>query len=650
MCGILGMLNADGREMDRDRLLAMAATLAHRGPDGEGAYVDGPAALAHRRLSIIDLGGGGQPMSNEDGTVWIVFNGEIYNFPALRRELEDRGHRFRTRSDTEVIVHAYEEYGEDCVKKLRGMFAFGIWDARRQRWFLARDRLGKKPLYYYHDGRRFVFASEIKAILRDRSVPREIDPTALRDYFTYGYIPFPKTIFRSIRKLPPAHRMRVARPAEASGRVDLRTEAYWDLEYAPDRTLSETDWIEGLREKLLEAVRVRLLSDVPLGAFLSGGIDSSAVVAMMSRLMDQPVKTFSIGFEESDFSELEYARRVAERFGTQHHETIVRPDAIALLPKLAWAFDEPFADSSAIPTYYVSRMAREQVTVVLSGDGGDETFAGYRRYLWATGLSRWDFLPGRLRETLFGWPAALMPEGLRGKGALRNMSLGPFERYRCLITQDAARCLPYLLSEDLQRAMGDAEPSGSDFLAPYYHRHPEADYLSKLQYLDTKTYLPEDILTKVDRASMLCSLETRAPLLDHELLEFVARMPSHLKLKKGETKYILKKAMEGILPPEILHRPKMGFAVPLVHWFKGDLVEVARDLLLSPRCRQRGYVNTRFVERLLADHQKKARDHSLRIWELLFFEQWCRNWLDASDAEPAAWDHPPVRRSEILVR
>lgn len=627
MCGIIGILNANGEPVDRGNILSMAAVMSHRGPDGEGAYCDGPVGLAHRRLSIIDLSGGTQPMSNEDGSVWITFNGEIYNFPDLKRDLEAKGHRFRTKSDTEAIVHAYEEYGPDCVKRLRGMFAFGIWDARKRRLFLARDRMGKKPLHYFSDGKKFIFASEIKAIVQDRQVPREIDPDALVDYFTHLYIPFPRTIFRSVRKLPPGHWMTVSFET-AAGRSSLGIDQrpYWDLRYSPDASMSEQDWVEGLREKINEAVRVRLMSDVPLGAFLSGGVDSSAVVAAMAAAQAGPVKTFSVGFEEEDFSEIEYARAIARRFGTDHHEEVVRPDAVDLLPKLAWEFDEPFADSSAIPTYHVSRMARQHVTVALSGDGGDETFAGYKRYAWADGLSRWDFLPSFVRRAAFGWPSALMPQGMRGKGALRNMSMGPYERYRSLITHDEPGYLDRLLTADVKVQM---RADGDDLFKQFYGRFPDADYLTRLQYLDTKTYLAEDILTKVDRTSMLCSLETRAPLLDHELQEYVARMPASLKLFAGEKKYIFRRAMRGVLPDEILDRPKMGFAVPLGKWFKKDLDSFARETLLGPTARERGIFDPRFVEKVLDDHQKKTRDLSARIWSLLFFEQWCRNWVDA---------------------
>ena len=632
MCGIVGMM--DMASPDRLLLERMNRTLSHRGPDGEGYHLDGPVALGHRRLSIIDLHGGGQPLSNEDGTVWIAFNGEIYNFQELRGELVAKGHRFRTRSDTETIIHAYEEYGDLCVEKLRGMFAFAIWDAAKRKLFVARDRLGKKPIYYWFDGKRFIFASEIKAILEDPRVTRELDLKSLADYLTYNYIPFPHTILKGIRKLPPGHSISVVpvNPSDRGDETSLRTaiRKYWDINYAPEWDRSEEEWGEALREKLQEAVQIRLISEVPLGAFLSGGIDSSAVVALMSRAQSAPVKTFSIGFKEQDFSELHYARKIAERFGTEHHEYIVEPDAVEVLPKLAWGFDEPFADSSAVPTYYVSKLAREHVTVILSGDGGDETFAGYRRYGWAADMCRHDWVPLQMKKMLFGLPASLLPDGVKGKGTLRHLSKDAFERYAGLNTFAEPPYLSRLLSRETTDSIAK-EYSGSlpDFSAMehFYKQCTSDDYLTRIQYVDTKVYLAEDILTKVDRASMLCSLETRAPLLDHEVVELAARMPPTLKLRGGEAKYILKKAMAGILPDEILYRKKMGFGVPLSHWFKKDLTEYAHDLLLSREARQRGIFNAGYVDSLLVSHRKGGRDLSARIWALLFFEQWCRNWL-----------------------
>jgi asparagine synthase (glutamine-hydrolysing) len=660
MCGIAGILDINSTP-EKGLMERMCRIMTHRGPDGEGYHISGPVALGHRRLSIIDLEGGKQPLCNEDGTVWITFNGEIYNFQELRDDLVARGHRFATRSDTEAIVHAYEQYGERCVERLRGMFAFAVWDSKMGKLFIARDRLGKKPVYYCHNAGRFLFASEIKAILQDDGVKRELDPKALVDYLTYHYIPFPETIFKGIKKLEPGHFMvvRIAHDvrnvrnvqeaqdvqiehAERSNKVtseviehperlELSIDQYWDIRYEPDDCLSESDWIDALREKLREAVKIRLISEVPLGAFLSGGIDSSTVVALMSQVQSAPVKTFSIGFREKDFSELEYARQVAEKFGTEHHEFVVEPDAIEVLPRLAWEFDEPFADSSAIPTYYVSKAAREQVTVILSGDGGDETFAGYRRYGWAQDMSKCDAIPAPLKKAFFGLPASLLPDGIKGKGALKHLSKGAFERYAGLNTFGEPPYLEKVLSKDtlsaVRRVYSGRLPDYSA-MERYYKSCSASDYLTRIQYVDTKVYLSEDILTKVDRASMFCSLETRAPLLDHEVIELAARMPSSFKLKSGETKYILKKAMEGILPDDILYRRKMGFGVPLVHWFKKDLTEYARDLLLSKQARERGLFNAKHVETVLDTHQKKGRDLSARIWALLFFEQWAKNWVD----------------------
>ncbi len=640
MCGIAGIFDIHSTP-ERSLIEKMARVMTHRGPDGEGYFMDATVALGHRRLSIIDLEGGKQPLCNEDKTVWITFNGEIYNFQRLRNELLDKGHRFNTHSDTEVIVHAYEEYGVKCLDRFRGMFAFAIWDKRNNVLFMARDRVGKKPLYYHLNRDRFIFASELKAILQDKGIERELNTKALVDYLTYHYVPFPETILKGICKLPPGHFMEVraesvkAVEGEEKGgskqnKLSARIIQYWDVKYEPDYSLSEDRWCEALREKLKEAVRIRLISDVPLGAFLSGGIDSSAVVALMSQVQDAPVKTFSIGFKEEEFNELKYARQVAEQFGTEHHEFIVEPDAIDVLPKLAWEFDEPFADSSAIPTYYVSKIAREHVTVILSGDGGDETFAGYRRYLWARDMQKYDWLPALAKKVFFGIPAALLPEGMKGKGMLKHLSQDPFERYAGLNTFGDPDYLGNIFSNDLI----DELTQGRTIRLPdhlhlknYYDNCSTDDYLTRIQYVDTKSYLAEDILTKVDRASMLCSLETRAPLLDHEIIELAARIPSSLKIKNGETKYILKRAMNGTLSDEILNRGKMGFGVPLVHWFKKDLIQYAQEVLLSRETKERGIFNQKYIQIILENHQKRGRDLSARIWALLFFEHWCRNWM-----------------------
>jgi asparagine synthase (glutamine-hydrolysing) len=626
MCGIVGIIDLY-KKASVEKLTEMSSVMSHRGPDEEGYHVDGHVALGHRRLSIIDLESGKQPMSNEDGTIWITYNGEIYNFPEIKKELIEKGHHFKTRSDTETIIHAYEEYGIQCLEKIRGMFAFGIWDKKKRELFLARDRLGKKPLYYYIENNKFVFASEIKAILQDNRVKRELNSVALADYLTYNYIPFPNTIFKNIFKLKPAHFCIVKIRNEA---IETTIKPYWDIKYNPDFSLTENDWIEGLREKIKEAVKIRLISDVPLGAFLSGGIDSSSVVAFMSMVQDKPVKTFSIGFREEDFSEMEYAKEIAKRFGTEHFELTVEPDAIEVLPKLAWEFDEPFADSSAIPTYYVSKMARQHVKVILTGDGGDEVFAGYKRYLWAKDMSKYDWLPDGIKKLLFGVPAKLLPEGIKGKGMLMHLSKNAFERYAGLNTFSDRSYLKNILNKDILNNLKlnyNENNSNMLKLKQYYESCNVDDYLTKIQYVDTKIYLAEDILTKVDRASMLCSLETRSPFLDHELVEFVASIPSSLKIKKDQTKYILKKTMNGVLPETILYRRKMGFGVPLVHWFKEDLLDYARDTLFSKNSITDDIFNKEYVNTILNNHQKHGRDLSARIWALLFFEHWSRHWM-----------------------
>jgi len=627
MCGIAGYIDLK-QQADQSLIEKMTRIMEHRGPDGEGYHLDFPVALGHRRLSIIDLAGGKQPMADDSERYWITFNGEIYNFPDLRQKLIQQGHHFNTRCDTETILAAYKHYGDKCVDHLRGMFAFAIWDSAEKTLFLARDRVGKKPLYYYLDSHHFIFASEIKAIIQHPAVSRDIDPQAIADYFNYNYIPFPRTIFKSVKKMLPGHLIKL--DVEADSTLKFQQEEYWDIHYAPEPDIPESEWCEALREKIDEATRIRMISDVPLGAFLSGGVDSSAVVAFMAQAQSTPVKTFSIGFKEEDFSETKYARQVAEQFGTEHHEFIVEPDAMEMLPKLAWEYDEPFADSSAVPTYYVSKLAREHVTVILTGDGGDETFAGYRRYPWANDMHCYDVLPNFMKKFLFGLPSSMLPEGVRGKGMLRHLSCPPFERYAGINTYGERSYIGKLFSDDFKSKLpGNFEKAYPDFslMRHYYDRCNVDDYLTRIQYLDTKVYLAEDILTKVDRASMLCSLETRAPLLDHEVLELAARMPSSIKIKNGETKYILKKALEPLLPENILYRKKMGFGVPLVHWFKDDLVDYAHDVLLSTQAQQRGFFNPEQVSQILQTHKKRGRDLSPRIWSLLFFEHWCRIWL-----------------------
>jgi len=626
MCGIAGIADVAGRVADEALLRAMTSVQAHRGPDGEAVVCRGPVGLGHRRLAIIDLNTGDQPMANEDGSIWIVFNGEIYNFHELRRELEARGARFRTVSDTEVILKAYEADGPACVERLRGMFAFAILDERRRRLLLARDRAGIKPLVYAWDGRRLLFGSEIKAILQDPHVDRDLDQEALGDYLTYHYVPAPRTIFRAVRKLPPASTLLL--PLDGGEPV---VSEYWRLRFAPDPHVTESEWIERLRTHLADAVRSHMVSDVPIGAFLSGGVDSSTVVALMAQASAAPIRTFSIGFDEADFDELRFARQVATRYGTDHYELVVKPSALEVLPKLAWHFDEPFADSSAIPTYYVSKITREHVTVALSGDGGDENFAGYRRYARAVALhERLDRGAAALLRPLFRAAASALPVGVPGQAYAGLLGAGPIDRYRRLVAYQRRETLRRLLSDDLAALARSA--ASADTFARLAARSGAPDYVTALQYIDVYTYLPGDILTKVDLTSMAVSLESRVPLLDHKLMEFVATIPSSLKLRNGTGKYLLKRAMATSLPVEILTRRKMGFGVPLAAWFRSELRDMTRDVLLSPAARQRGLFRIKEVETLLKTHDAGRRDCSARLWALVCFELWMRQWADRGPA------------------
>jgi asparagine synthase (glutamine-hydrolysing) len=626
MCGICGILDGEANPNLAAEVRGMAATLAHRGPDNDGFYDSPHCALGHRRLRIIDLSPlGHQPMCNEDGTVWISFNGEIYNYLELRPELEVRGHQFRSQTDTEVILHLYEELGDAFLKRLNGMFAIALWDARRQRLLLARDRFGKKPIYYHFDGRRLLFGSELKAILAVPGVPRELNPEALSIYLSLGYIPSPLTVFKSVAKLPPAS-MLVAERVPGGGLRLTGPERYWNLRYQPDHTLTEEECVQRIRELLRDAVRIRMFSDVPLGAFLSGGIDSSCVVAMMAGLSDRPVETFSIGFDEAGFDETPYAEMVAKKFRTNHRRFRCRPDALEVLPTLVHHFDEPFADSSSIPTYYVSKIARQVVTVALSGDGGDETFAGYTRY--DNGMRRWQWaqiLPDSVVRGMFRVLTELYPVGSRGWGILHRNSLAPLDSY----IADVSHFHMKEKAAVLATTNGHERDGGAFALARRLAGECGSDdFLSQMQYVDQMLYLPDDILVKVDRASMAVSLEARAPLLDYRLAEFMATVPAELRYRHRTKKYLLKKALTGILPDEILHRKKMGFGTPLRHWFRRDAAEFTREILLSRQTRERGIFNPREVELTLERHSQGRRDFSGKLWSLLFFELWCRHWLD----------------------
>lgn len=632
MCGIAGFVDLWERKAhaleDREAILArMCRIITHRGPDDQGVMVQTGVALGMRRLSIIDLAGGHQPMSGEDGSVTIVFNGEIYNFQELKPNLEARGHIFQTHSDTEAIVHAYEEFGPECLKDLRGMFAFAIWDDKARNLFIARDRAGKKPLYYTTTPNgTFVFGSELKALLEHPEVERRINAEALDAYFTLGYVPDPLSIFEDIHKLPPGHYLNFK-----DGQVTVKQ--YWDFELQPGKSLSEEDYLDELRDLLDESVRLRLISEVPLGAFLSGGIDSSTVVGLMARHMGQPVKTFSIGFHEDSYNELKYARLTAEKFGTDHHEFFVTPDICKVVDELAWHFDEPFADSSAIPTYMVSKLARDHVTVVLSGDGGDELFAGYTRYAIERKRGAFERLPKPLREGLMRPLSQRLPHATWGRNYLHNVSLDPVSRYLDSVSVFTSLNRRSLYTPDFSQKLGPGGYAGGLFheLAGNVKSNEPLD---RLLYLDSKTYLPGDILTKVDRMSMAVSLEARAPLLDHKLIEFVTRVPASLKLAGLETKHLLKSAVKDLVPAEILNRAKQGFGVPIQEWINQQLRSRIRDTLSDARTRQRGYVDSRYVDVLLDEHERGRRDHSMRLWSLVMLELWHRQFLDKRQQPP----------------
>jgi asparagine synthase (glutamine-hydrolysing) len=616
MCGIAGFIDVERSRDNAEQLIdSMCRVIRHRGPDDQGIWIGDGVALGMRRLSIIDLAGGHQPIFNEDQTIFVVFNGEIYNYRDLQKELQEHGHHFTTNSDTEVIVHAYEEYGDDCVKHLRGMFTFAIWDRKRHRLLAARDRFGKKPLNYYWDGERLIFGSEIKSILQ-AGIPREINPIALDEYLVYGYVSAPNTLFKGVMKLPAAHIL-----TYEDGQIS--TKRYWELSFNPTCQDDEATAIERTRALLKEAVQVRLMSEVPLGAFLSGGIDSSMVVGLMSSMMSQPVRTFSIGFDEDDYSEIPYARQIAKHFGTDHHEFFVRPDLVSVLPELAWAYDEPFADASMLPTYYVSKLAKERVTVVLTGDGGDEIFGGYTRY---AGESSIHHIPPFLRF-LLAFGSKLMPDGMRGKKRLHFLGQDLPDRY----VQNLA-CFPEnsrssMYTQDYFAQLRDHDPFERHLSE--FRKVQHLDIVTQMQFVDVHTYLTDDILVKVDKASMFNSLETRAPMLDQCLVEYVSSIPSALRVRNGVLKYLLKKVASDFLPVEILTRSKRGFGIPIQHWFRSDLMAFSYDLLDSPRGRQRGIFDPQFIRHLLKAHIVRRRgDFSDAIWALLCLELWFQVYMD----------------------
>lgn len=645
MCGIAGFVESPETRTPMDAasrqalVHRMCDAIRHRGPDDEGLFVEGEAALGMRRLSIIDLSTGHQPIHNEDRTVWIVFNGEIYNFRELRRELEGLGHRFYTGTDTEAIVHAYEQWGTAAIGRLRGMFGLAIWDTRTRALLLARDRVGIKPLHYAEANGRLYFGSEMKSLLCAPDLPRELDLNALNHYLSFLYTPRDGSIFKAIRKLPPGHLL-----TWRDGRTHV--EQYWQFPAAERFGGSEDEAVERLEDVLTDAVRSHLISDVPLGAFLSGGIDSSLVVGLMARVSGARVKTFSIGFDEPAFDELEHARQVAQRFGTDHHECVVQPDAVRLLDRIIGHFDEPFADSSAIPTWYVSEMARRHVTVVLSGDGGDELFGGYDRYVPHPRVAAFDrYSPAPLRRVA-AMAAARLPHGARGKNFLRHVSRDDRGRYLDAIRFFGRDEKPSLLSPDIAGAVGGSDPE--EQLARCFDRYSDLPWPSQMMRFDAETYLPDDVLTKVDRMSMAHSIESRVPLLDNEVIAFASDLPASLKIRDERRKHVLKAVAARLLPRAIIERRKQGFGVPLNVWFRGNLRELFSDTLLSASALQRGYFQSAFVRRLISEHLAGQRDHNLRLWQLVVFERWHQHYVDrrpGADVPLSAPAFPPAVRA-----
>jgi asparagine synthase (glutamine-hydrolysing) len=626
MCGIVGIVRNDGKPVDEELLARMNNAIRHRGPDEDGFYVNGSTGLAMRRLAIIDLKSGQQPIHNRDRSAWIVFNGEIYNYLELREKLEKLGHTFYTNSDTEAIVHAYDQYGTDCPKHLRGMFAFAIWNERTQELFLARDRVGKKPLLYAEVNGQLIFGSEFSALLLHPDISREIQPEAIDYYLSFMAVPAPLTVYKSIRKLEPGHWLRWR-----NGNVERQR--YWEPDFTKKIDISEEEAGERTIEILREAVRVRLMSEVPLGAFLSGGIDSSAVVALMSQESSERVKTFSIGFEEQDFSELHHARRVAEHVGAEHHEFIVRPDAVEILPMLVEHYGEPYADSSAVPTYYVAKETRKHVTVALNGDGGDESFAGYERYI-AMGLTeKYRKVPSFLRESVIREAVNLLPTDPTKRSKIKSaqrllavVARPKTGRYMHWMSTFNDELKAPLYSDFFREQTRDANALG--ILDTWFKRANGIGMVDALLLTDQMTYLPNDLLVKVDIATMAVSLEARSPFLDHHVIEFAASLPQNLKLRRLTGKYLLKKVLRKLLPSENLTRRKMGFGVPIGHWFRGKMQPFLREVVLSDKALRRGLFKPEAVKHLVDSHTRAERDYSHQLWTLLMLELWFNRFID----------------------
>lgn len=631
MCGICGIINYSGGEPEEKIIKRMCSNLTHRGPDDEGVYVerkeDLSVGLGHRRLSIIDLSAlGHQPMSNEDGKVWLVFNGEIYNYRDLKPEMESRGHKFNSDTDSEVIIHLYEEYAEGCVNFLRGMFAFAVWDARKGLLFLARDRIGKKPLVYYYDNDVFCFASELSALLSSGLVQKDINNDAISYYLSLGYVPAPLSIYNKVFKLPPGHTL-----VFRKGEVSLRQ--YWNLDYSSKLSISEHDASIEVMRILKEATKIRMHSDVPLGAFLSGGIDSSVVVALMSQLSTEKVKTFSIGFEDNDYNELPYARNIAKVFDTEHHEFIVKPDAVSILPLLVERYGEPYADSSCIPTFYVAQQTKKFVTVALNGDGGDESFAGYDRYQAMRAADIYQAAPSFIRRSICAAANAVLPDSTNFSNRSRRMKrffnsalLNRHERYLKWVSVIDLSLQDKIYSDDFSRQINIKASLG--LIKDFMLSNQKLSLLDSVLYTDVKTYLPYDLLVKVDIASMANSLEVRSPFLDHKLMEFAAQLPTRYKMKNLIKKYLLKKSIEGFIPRENVYRKKMGFGVPVGRWFRGELKSYLCDIILSVKSLKRGYFKPRMIKEMVIKHIENKADHTFQLWALLMLELWHQRFID----------------------
>lgn len=627
MCGIVGFVNANSKSASREILQKMNKCIVHRGPDEDGFYVEGAAALAMRRLAIIDLAGGRQPIFSEDRTKAIVFNGEIYNFQELRADLEKRGHRFYTDCDTEVIVHLYDEYGVDCVNHLRGMFAFAIWNQTDRSLFVARDRVGKKPLLYAHKPNGdFIFGSEFTALLAHPDISRDVDYAAIDSYLSYLCVPAPQTAFKEIRKLEAAHWLRWKNG-------EIETKRYWTPDFSKKIKIGEAEAIEETTRILGEATSLRMISEVPLGAFLSGGVDSSIVVALMARASSQPVKTFSIGFEEQGFSELKYAKAVAAHVGAEYNEFVVKPDALEILPTLVEHYGEPFADSSAIPTYYVSKETRKFVTVALNGDGGDESFAGYERHAAMRASEIYHRLPKILRQTLVEAPVNLIPVSEIKKSRVRDArrflraaGLPKVERYFQWVSAFDQSAKQEIYTADFLRKVSGNKPA--HYLERWFEAANGAGILDATLLTDQMTYLPNDLLVKVDIASMANSLEARSPLLDHKVIEFAASLPENLKMRGFETKSLLKKVAARLVPKEAVYRRKMGFGVPIGSWFRGDMKNFVREILLSEKSLRRNIIKPEILKKYVGDHTSGKSDYAHQIWTLLMLELWFERFID----------------------